>query len=163
MIILETFSGVELFEDISKREKFTEADAIVLIKQILEVTAACHNLKIAHRDLKPANILIDAEREGLIKIIDFGTAQSQFDVEEMSVDMVFGTPYFNAPEVLICEFSEKSDMWSIGVILYVMLTGIPPFAGSNDNKIMSLIDNGEFDFDPTYWRDKSEDVQDFIR
>ena len=53
-------------------------------------------------------------------------------------------------------------MWSIGVILYVMLSGVPPFAGSNDNKIMSLIENAAFDYDPTYWRDKSEEVQDFI-
>ena len=142
---------------------FSEADAVNVITQILQATEACHAKGIAHRDLKPENILIDPENNGLIKIIDFGTAQSQFDVEEISADMVFGTPYYNAPEVLICEFSEKSDMWSIGVILYLMLSGIPPFAGANDNKIMNLIQNGQIDYDPTYWRDKSEDVQDFIK
>ena len=132
------------------------------MKQILAVTAECHKHGIAHRDLKPANILIDAEAGGHIKIIDFGIAQSQFDVEEISDDVVFGTPYYNAPEVLICEFSEMSDMWSIGVILYVLLSGVPPFAGTNDNKIMSLIGNAAFDYDLSYWRDKSEEVQDFI-
>ena len=155
-IVMELFTGVEIFEYISKQEKFTENDAIAIIKQVLDATATCHQNGIAHRDLKPANILIDPEAKGLIKIIDFGIAQSQFDVEELSDDIVFGTPYYNAPEVLICEFSRMSDMWSIGVILYTMLCGDPPFAGSNDNKIMSLIDNAAFDYDPTYWRDKSE-------
>ena len=105
---------------------------------------------------------MDTETDQL-KIIDFGTAQSQFESSEITADIVYGTPYYTAPESMLGVFAAKSDMWAIGTILYTMLCGNPPFVGVSDKKIMSLIENGEIDFDKTYWDDKSESVKDFIK
>ena len=115
-----------------------------------------------HKDLKAENILVDSEA-GSLKIVDFGTAQSQFEASEITADTVYGAPYYTAPEAILADFTAKTDMWAIGTILYTMLCGYPPFAGDSDKKIMNLIENGEIDFDETYWRHRSESVKDFIR
>lgn len=80
----------------------------------------------------------------------------------MTIDQVFGTPYYSAPEGLLGEFCDKSDVWSLGAVLYVMLCGLPPFRGANDNRVMSAISNAEYDFDLTEWQDKTEESKDFI-
>ena len=130
--------------------------------KILQATDVMHKNSVIHKDLKAENILVDSEL-GKLKIIDFGTAQSQFEASEITADIIYGTPYYNAPEAILAEFTSKTDMWAIGTILYTMLCGFPPFAGTSDKKIMSLIENGEIDFDETYWRDRSDLVKDFIK
>ena len=159
---MELFSGVSVLDEIQRAENFTEADAARYVKNVLNAMAACHGAGIIHKDLKPENILIDSEKGFQLKIIDFGTAKSQFEELEMTIDQVFGTPYYSAPEGLLGEFCDKSDIWSLGSVLYVMLSGKPPFKGVNDNRVMSAISNAEYEFDLTEWQDKTEESKDFI-
>ena len=80
----------------------------------------------------------------------------------MASDQVFGAPYYASPEALVGDFSDKNDVWSIGVILYAMLAGRPPFRGDSDNKIMTTITKAAFEFEPEHWAGKSDEVQDLI-
>lgn len=130
-LVTELCDGCELFEEITKRNHFTENEAAAVVNQIIQAIAYCHGQAIAHRDLKPENILIDVNNRGAIKVIDFGTSH-HFDKETRIMHQMYGTPYYIAPEVLLGNYNEKCDMWSIGVILYIMLCGSPPFNGSDD-------------------------------
>jgi calcium-dependent protein kinase len=100
-----------------------------------------------HRDLKPENILIESiNPDGTIniKVIDFGTAL--FYSPETRINETLGTPYYIAPEVLVGNYTEKCDMWSIGVIMFIMLSGTPPFNGHTDEEIMNAVKKGAFKF-----------------
>mmetsp|Transcript_24774 Transcript_24774/g.21999 ORF Transcript_24774/g.21999 Transcript_24774/m.21999 type:complete len:169 (+) Transcript_24774:252-758(+) len=130
-IITEICKGGELFDEIIARGKFTEKDAAVLVKQILSCINYCHKNKIVHRDLKPENVLLEQNKDfDQIKIIDFGT--SLVHSENKLLDEKLGTPYYIAPEVLNKKYNEKCDLWSIGVITYILLSGMPPFNGNTD-------------------------------
>ena len=76
--------------------------------------------------------------------------------------LVFGTPYYIAPEVLRGDYDKQCDMWSIGVILFMMMSGCPPFSGPNDHAIIESVRRGEYKFDPRYWSDKSSEVKDLV-
>jgi calcium-dependent protein kinase len=99
---------------------------------------------VCHRDLKPENILIDNREKNTIKLIDFGTSQVFRSEEKMQ--LVLGTAYYIAPEVLQGNYDEKCDVWSIGVILYILLSGIPPFSGNNDEEIMKKVEKGKYTY-----------------
>jgi calcium-dependent protein kinase len=101
------------------------------MKQVLSAIAYCHSKNIVHRDLKPENLLLDTEGSGTIKVIDFGTSQV-FD-PSAKMHQTYGTPYYIAPEILAGEYTEKCDIWSCGVIMYILLCGRPPFDGENDD------------------------------
>lgn len=108
-----------------------------MIKQILITLNYLHNRKIVHRDIKPDNILIesmptdkDPDAPWQIKIVDFGTAMRFKKGSKMT--QTFGTSYYVAPEVLDGHYNEKCDIWSAGVVLYMMLSGRPPFTGADD-------------------------------
>ena len=95
-------------------------------------------MNIVHRDLKPENLLLDSESPGsLIKVIDFGTSQS-FDPDS-KMNQTYGTPYYIAPEILAGEYNEKCDIWSCGVIMFILLSGRPPFDGSTDDEILQNV------------------------
>ena len=101
----------------------------------------CHANKICHRDLKPENVLI--EGEGLVKVIDFGTAMS-FNPEK-GMNNILGTPYYMAPEIFNqSSYDEKCDIWSLGVILFCMLTGQPPFYGKTDVEVIQKVKVGHY-------------------
>lgn len=130
-IVTEICKGGELFDEIIARGKFTEKDAAVLMKQVLSCVNYCHKNHIVHRDLKPENILLEQNKDfDQIKIIDFGTSLL-FDSAK-SLDEKLGTPYYIAPEVLNKKYNEKCDIWSCGVIVYILLSGMPPFNGQSD-------------------------------
>ena len=136
-LVTEYCQGGELFDEIIARGKFNEQDAAVVIKQLLSAISYCHSKKVCHRDLKPENILIDNKETLQIKLIDFGTSQRFEDAENM--ELVLGTAYYIAPEVLRGHYDEKCDIWSIGVIMYILLSGEPPFPGSDDKEILKSV------------------------
>ena len=135
-MVTELCEGCELFDEISKRETFTELEAAHVTKQLLQAIAYCHGQNIAHRDLKPENVLIDIKNRGIIKVIDFGTSH-HYDSSNHTMHQLYGTPYYIAPEVLSGNYTEKCDIWSIGVIVYIMLCGKPPFTGSSEDDILN--------------------------
>ena len=145
-IVTELCTGGELFDKITKKQIFGEADAARYFKQILSAVVYCHALKIVHRDLKPEKLLLESEDEGAnIKVIDFGTSQVFNPDKKMS--QKFGTPYYIAPEVLKKEYNEKCDVWSCGVILYILLSGKPPFSGKNEQEIIKQVETGVYRMD----------------
>jgi calcium-dependent protein kinase len=147
---------------------FNEEEAALMIKQVLIVINYLHNTKIIHRDIKPDNILIESmPKEGdlqapwQIKLIDFGTATRFKKGQRLS--QTFGTSYYVAPEVLDGNYNEKCDIWSCGVMLYMMLSGRPPFTGSNDKEITDNVRFADIILHSSDWRKKSRDCIDFIR
>lgn len=130
-----------------KRKYLKESDAAYVARQILSAITYCHSKGVVHRDLKPENILIESIQENgkiNIKIIDFGTAL--FVSPEAKMKETLGTPYYIAPEVLIGSYTEKCDIWSIGVILFIMLSGTAPFNGPTDDDIMKAVKKGQYCF-----------------
>ena len=99
--------------------------------------AYCHELNIIHRDIKPENVLIDKECDNCLKIIDFGT--SVINNDHALLTQTHGTSYYIAPEVLNNKYNEKCDVWSIGVMLFILLSGKPPFDGMCDNEITDKV------------------------
>ena len=113
------------------------------------------------RDLKPENILLEQNKEfDQIKIIDFGTSLV-YDPSK-SLDEKLGTPYYIAPEVLNKNYGSKCDIWSCGVICYILLSGMPPFNGQSDQEIMKKVRAGAFTFDDKAWNNISDKCKDFI-
>lgn len=110
---------------------------------MLAAIAYCHANNIVHRDLKPENLLLDSKNNNTIKVIDFGTSQRFEATKKMK--QTFGTAYYIAPEVLTSEYNEKCDVWSIGVILYILLSGRPPFDGKDDKEIVRKVRIGHYD------------------
>ena len=160
-IVTQHIEGGELFDSIIKFGTFSEHDAAVLTRQMLSVISYCHNRNIVHRDLKPENIMLESEKSYEdIKIIDFGTAQV-FDPSKHLKEQI-GTPYYIAPEVLNKKYGKECDIWSSGVIVFILLSGIPPFNGVTDNEIMSRIKKGKFDFNAKVWSSVSAEAKDFI-
>lgn len=130
-LVTELCTGGELFEKISQEQQFSERDAANIIKQVLSAINYCHSRNIVHRDLKPENLLLDKTAENpRVTIIDFGTS-GVFDPNK-KMSQKYGTPYYIAPEVLKKSYNQKCDLWSCGVILYILLCGYPPFNGSKD-------------------------------
>ena len=124
--------------------------------------AYCHEKNVAHRDLKPENILIDSKQRGQIKVIDFGTSHV-FDSDNPDMKQMYGTAYYIAPEVLEGKYTAKCDMWSIGVILYIMLCGRPPFSGHNDQEILRKVSQGTYNLNDAVWKKRSAEVIDLIK
>lgn len=160
-IVTDICKGGELFDEIVARGKFTETDAAMLMKQVLSCINYCHTNNIVHRDLKPENILLEQNKEfDQIKIIDFGTSLVLKEGEKL--DEKLGTPYYIAPEVLAKNYGAKCDIWSCGVITYIILSGIPPFNGASDQEIMKKVKLGKFSFNDPVWKSMSETCKDFI-
>ena len=135
-IIMEICTGGELFDKIIEQGSLFEQDAGLIIKQLLEGLAYSHKKGIAHRDIKPENILLDILPDGtiIVKIIDWGCAHSFMVNKQKGVKMskFCGTHQYMAPEVFGKSYDEKCDVWSAGVVLFILLTGMPPFYGRNE-------------------------------
>lgn len=165
-IVSELCTGGELFDKIQQEKIFTEKVAAHVMKQVLSAVYYCHSNKVIHRDLKPENILIESEKEAKkeffqIKIIDFGT--SDVIRKNTMLTKQIGTPYYIAPEILNNSYNEKCDLWSCGVILYIMLCGTPPFFAEDDEDIYNLVKAGKYDLSGSEWSDVSTEAKDLIR
>ena len=163
-IITEYCQEGELFDEIKANAPYNEVMAAWYMSQILSAVCYCHNMNILHRDLKPENILIVKRlKNGFhpIKIIDFGTAK--VFKKEKSEHLLIGSAYYIAPEVLSRNYTELCDLWSCGVIMYILLTGRPPFNGINEEEIMKKIKEGEYDMSRYPWGVISNDAKDLIK
>lgn len=157
-------NGGELFDAIISAGKFKESTARVLIKRLLSCINYCHNKGIVHRDLKPENILLESDLDfDKMKIIDFGTAVP-YDSKgnKKAMNEVLGTPFYIAPEVLAANYTEKCDIWSIGVITFMLLSGKAPFFGKDDAAIFNMVRKGKFEYTSANWKMVSGDAKEFI-
>uniref|UniRef100_A0A8C8UNU0 Myosin light chain kinase 3 n=1 Tax=Peromyscus maniculatus bairdii TaxID=230844 RepID=A0A8C8UNU0_PERMB len=161
-LIMEYVDGGELFDRITdEKYHLTELDVVLFTKQICEGVHYLHQHYILHLDLKPENILCVNQTGHQIKIIDFGLARRYKPREKLKVN--FGTPEFLAPEVVNYEFvSFPTDMWSVGVITYMLLSGLSPFLGETDAETMNFIVNCSWDFDADTFKGLSEEAKDFV-
>ena len=164
-IITEYIRGEELFNKIQEKGKFSEEDTAVIIKSVLQAMTYCHSCGIIHRDLKPENILIPAGKGKidytLLKIIDFGASVLKKD--DGNISFRFGTPYYIAPEVLLESYNEKCDVWSIGVITYLLLLGQAPFDGDDDDIICQKIIQEEIDYENSKIKALSPEAVEFLK
>ena len=163
-IVTELCSGGELFQEIVDKGPFNENYSAYVMFQVFSAINYCHNMKIVHRDLKPENILIvDRDKNGYprIKICDFGTSK-MFEKGAIQRKLV-GSSYYIAPEVLKHNYDEKCDIWSCGVILYILLSGRPPFAGENDKEIMDRVATGKYDLQASPFNKVSKHCIDLIQ
>ena len=163
-IVTELCPMGELFDQIINKGPFDEKYAAYILYQVFLAVNYCHKMHILHRDLKPENILIvDKTETGypVIKVCDFGTSKI---FETGSVERkVVGSSYYIAPEVLNKRYNEKCDIWSCGVILYILLSGRPPFAGENDREIMDRVAIGKYDLQTSPFNKVSKHCIDLIQ
>ena len=163
-IITEYCPDGELFNEIIKVGKFDEGQSAFIMNQIFKAITYCHSKNIIHRDLKPENIMItDRERNGClqVKIIDFGTAK--ISEKGQSENRYVGSSYYMAPEVMKRKYNEKCDLWSCGVIMYILLSGRPPFDGNDDDEILSNVKIGEYDLKSYPFPTLSDECKDLIK
>lgn len=186
LMVMELMRGGELFEYITRKQNFTEREASMILRQITSAVQYCHRLSIAHRDLKPENLLLLRKAETVdevqIKLADFGFAK--IDNGDLTTPQF--TPYYVAPQVLEAQrrqreiraghrspsspyyYDKSCDMWSIGVILYIMLCGYPPFYSEIPNqpitqRMKKRIMSGDFDFPENEWRHTTDAAKDVVR
>ena len=153
-LVMEECKGGEIFDKIIERiqakQMYSEKDAANIIQQVMSCIQYCHNHNICHRDLKPENLLYlnpGSERDNRIKVIDFGLSQS---ADKLKTKV--GTAYYVSPEILKGNYTQLCDIWSAGVILYILLTGDPPFNGASDQIIYNKIMKFDFSFPENIWR-----------
>ena len=162
-LVTDLCTGGELFDRIVERASpdrrdgggggcapcFAEDDVARVIHQVLSAVSYMHSLDITHMDIKPENILLETTTgDSPVKIIDFGLSRRHCGIVEWPVSSdVVGSPYYIAPEVL----ARSCDLWSVGVIVYILLAGYPPFNGSSNDEVHDAVRSGRYRFDPDDW------------
>lgn len=164
-LVMEVMTGGELFDRIVEKEHYTEKEAKKALVEVVDAILYCHDRGIVHRDLKPENLLYSTAREDAnLKLADFGLAQLIQPSEMMHATC--GTPSYVAPEVLSKDptkgYGKEVDMWSIGVILYILLCGFPPFYDEDNSVLFNAIRKGEFDYPSPYWDSVSDEAKDLV-
>ncbi|KAJ4846699.1 hypothetical protein Tsubulata_031971, partial [Turnera subulata] len=177
-LLMELCAGGELFHWLEKYGKFSEYDARVIFRQLMQVVQYCHDNGTIHRDLKPENILL-ATKSSLspIKLADFGLATYIKPGEALTFILVIscmisipshnlhgtvGSPFYIAPEVLAGGYNLAADVWSAGVILYILLSGMPPFWGKTKSRIFDAVRAAELQFPPDVWDRISRPAKELI-
>lgn len=163
-LVMELCKGGELFDRIIDSGHFTEVQAAIVMQNIFRAVHYMHANFICHRDLKPENFLFTTKEpieKTSLKIIDFGLAH-KFGPNTVLTTKA-GTPYYVAPQVLAGKYDQAADLWSCGVIAYVLLCGYPPFHGETDADVLAKVRLGNFSFNAADWKNVSEDAKDIIR
>lgn len=157
-IVTELLSGGEFFDYIVATRYLSEPIAAHFFRQLLCAVRYMHSNGIVHRDLKPENLLLDvASSKGNLKLIDFGTATFISPGQRLSKQ--YGTAYYIAPEVIAKDYDEMCDMWSCGVILYILLSGKPPFYGKDDAEILASVKKGKYNLSSPLWQKVSSNAK----
>jgi len=167
LVVMECMMGGELFNRIQERKSFNEREAAEIVKDICLAVKFLHDMDVAHRDLKPENLLYStADDNGVLKLTDFGFAKETNVSNTLQTPCY--TPYYVAPEVLGPEKYDKScDIWSLGVIMYILICGFPPFYSLNGKPISPgmkrRIRSGQYEFPRPEWSNVSQDCKNLIR
>ena len=166
-LVTELCTGGELFDKIVEKSStgrgcFSEDEAARILHQLLEAVSYLHQNKVVHRDIKPENILFENKAEDSdIKLIDFGLARKHKS-REAPMTTIVGTPYYLAPEVLAKSYDKAVDLWSIGVIAYILMCGYPPFNGANNKEVYASVKRGLYHFPAAEWGHVSHAAKDFV-
>lgn len=162
-LVMELVTGGEVFDKIVERGAYSEKHASKLIREVLDAIAYLHKNGVVHRDLKPENLLyVNDSPDSDIKLADFGL--SKIVGNSMLLNTACGTPGYVAPEVLKCVGYDKAvDLWSVGVILYILLCGFPPFYDENTSVLFEQIMLGKYQFTSPYWDHVSDSAKDLVR
>ena len=161
-LVMERMDGGDVFDRIIDMNKYTEKDARDLAKFLLEAVHLLHTKNIAHRDLKPQNILLKSKKDNAnIKLADFGFACRVHTPQSLTTRC--GTPTYVAPEILKnIPYDQSADMWSVGVILYVLLVGYPPFSSENQNVLFQKIRTADYNFRDVDWKTISPQAKELV-
>jgi calcium-dependent protein kinase len=160
-LVTELCDGGELFYYITQSKHLTEGQASKIMRQVFSAISYLHSQKICHRDLKPENFLLKYPNDpSSIKLIDFGLSKKLLDNELMNDPN--GTPFYIAPEILEGSYTEAVDNWSLGVILYIMLSGSPPFYGKDSREILKAVQKGVYTLSLKPFLKCSTEVKDLI-
>ncbi|KAL5998606.1 Calcium-dependent protein kinase 15 [Asimina triloba] len=160
-LVMELCSGGELFDRIIAHGSYSECDAARIGRAIVNVVYACHFMGVMHRDLKPENFLLVSNEDSELKATDFGL--SVFIEEGKVYQDIVGSAYYVAPEVLRRNYGMEIDVWSAGVILYILLSGVPPFWAETEKGIFDAVIKGHIDFTSEPWPSISQSAKDLIR
>ncbi|KAG6754459.1 hypothetical protein POTOM_042498 [Populus tomentosa] len=161
-LVMELCAGGELFQQLEKHGRFSEADARVLFKHLMQVVQYCHENGVVHRDLKPENILLASKSSSSpIKLADFGLAT--YVKPGQSLRGTVGSPFYIAPEVLAGGYNQAADVWSAGVILYILLSGMPPFWGKTKSRIFDAVRAADLRFPSNPWDHITQSAKELVR
>ncbi|GJP60540.1 hypothetical protein CLOP_g17783 [Closterium sp. NIES-67] len=162
-LVMELCHGGELFDRIKERRRLDERDAQGIMQQVLSVLAHCHQHGIVHRDIKPENILLKSQQSlSDCRVIDFGIAAT-VKPGSKPLSEFMGSPYYVAPEVVEGSYSFPADIWSAGVVFYVMLAGVPPFWARTEAGVIKAIKEAKASFRGDVWRGVSAEAVDLIK
>jgi len=160
-MVLQLLTGGELFNRIVKKRCYTEEEAADVIRQVARACEYMHENGVIHRDLKPENIVYVDDKSSHICVTDFGLAK--YVKKGLLTKTACGTPGYVAPEILQMQrYNSQVDMWAVGVILYILLCGFPPFVEKNLKALYKLIKSGKFSFPSPYWNNVSKEAKDCI-
>ncbi|ERN06720.1 hypothetical protein AMTRI_Chr01g103780 [Amborella trichopoda] len=161
-LVMELCAGGELFDRIIAKGHYTERAAAALMRTIVQIVHTCHSMGVVHRDLKPENfLLLSKDEDAPLKATDFGLSVF-FKQGEVFRDIV-GSAYYIAPEVLKRKYGPEVDIWSIGVMLYILLSGVPPFWAESEHGIFNAILRGQIDFTSDPWPSISVGAKDLVK
>lgn len=161
-LVMECMEGGELFDRVIQRKKFTERDAANAAHQMLLALNYLHYHNVVHRDIKLENWLYEKDSTDHLKLIDFGFSKVYNPDTDMKMRMSCGTLAYVAPEVLNKSYGVKCDMWSVGVVIFILLVGYMPFSGPDEKQIANIRE-GKFTLKPDKWSQVSEEALDFIK
>ena len=160
--MLEYCEGGELFQFIIDKKYLSEDVAAFIMQQLFQALEYLHSKKISHRDIKPENFMLHLKNDlRCIKMIDFGLSKQVQGDESMHT--MSGSPYYIAPEVFLQRYNFKIDIWSMGVVLYIMLSGKVPFPGRTEPEIIHNVMKGEYHFNHPAFKNVSEGCKDLIQ